>query len=166
MKKPRPGGFSPKFPQTDGPDPVPAAAPPVMLQTAVSPGARRRVMFRPARLEDAAALIALRTSALRGVGEAYSSEQIAVWSDATSEAELRDAIGDADKSSICAMTGDGANQSCVGYWCVSDSTTPFICSRSMSIQAGSGAALAGRSSAPPMQSAARVALHGSTWQPR
>ena len=52
-------------------------------------------MFRPARLEDAAALIALRASALRGVGEAYSSEQIAVWSEATSEAELRDAIGDA-----------------------------------------------------------------------
>lgn len=86
-----------------------------MLQVAVSSAARRHVKFRPARLEDAAALIALRASALRSVGEPYSPEQIAVWSEATGEDELRDAIGEEEESSICAVTDDGADESFVGF---------------------------------------------------
>jgi putative acetyltransferase len=68
--------------------------------------------FRRARPDDAAALTMLRASALRSIDGPYSPEQIAAWSHATDEAELRDAMGKRNESSICAVTED---ESCVGF---------------------------------------------------
>ena len=71
--------------------------------------------FRPARLEDASALTALRSLALCSLSGFYSPEQIAVWREATGEAELRDAIGEDEDSLTCAVIDDGADDSCIGF---------------------------------------------------
>jgi putative acetyltransferase len=84
-----------------------------MVQLAALPASRPHVKFRPARLEDAAALTALRAAALRSIGEPYSSEEIAAWSEATGEAELRALIGEDDQGLICAVAE--ADESCVGF---------------------------------------------------
>ena len=71
--------------------------------------------FRPARREDASALTALRRLALCSLSGFYSPEQIAVWSEATGAAELRDAIGEDVGSLTCAVIDDGADDSCIGF---------------------------------------------------
>ncbi len=75
----------------------------------------RRLTFRAARPEDASALTALRRLALRSLSGFYSPEQIAVWSEAAGEAELRSAIGENANSLTCAVIDDEAGDSCVGF---------------------------------------------------